>query len=51
MPLREQRDPALPLRVPPGEWAGSTLVAAEFDDIVAQVTKGPLEGFVGMEFV
>ena len=30
---------------------GSTLVAAEFDDMVAQVTQGQFVGFVGMEFV
>ena len=31
--------------------AGSTLVAAEFDDMVAQVTQGPFAGIVGVEFV
>jgi len=31
--------------------AGSTLVAAEFNDVVAQVAQGPFVGFVGMEFV
>lgn len=31
--------------------AGSTLVTAEFEDVVAQVTQGPFMGFVGMKFV
>lgn len=30
---------------------GSTLLAAEFENMVVQVTQGPFVGFVGIEFV